>query len=178
MVAPTKKHVTFVIGGEKVDVPELSWAVLELDVLPLIDSLNSEEDRLMLQELREREAEMESLIQANSPQKELLEQELIKNRAEQAKRMPRWYVARGADIKILAAALRRVRPDLTLDEIRERLNFEEARAVSEKMADLLAISGFGESGEAQEAVGSTATSTASSPNSSPEESLTSASGTK
>lgn len=76
-----------------------------------------------------------------------------------------WWTTRGNDVRIIAEAVRRTRPDLTLEVIRERLNLTQSMALTENLLELLKVSGFTMPGEAEAAGPSTETSVDSSPTS-------------
>lgn len=147
--------VTFEIGDEQVEIPELTWDIIQDDVMPILDSMRaSPEKEFELEFLRLREAQL-SVEAANykppKPQDGNIVQlalpdprsELAKVKAQLAAEGVRWYVSRGNDIKILASALKYIRPDLTYDIIRRKLTFAGAEQVSRKLGDLLRLSGFG-----------------------------------
>jgi hypothetical protein len=72
-----KKSVTFTIDGEDVEVYEMSWAIIEDTVMPLLDEA---QQRLQMAEV----AKKNGIDYVGIP----------------------WYKVRGKDIEILAAALR------------------------------------------------------------------------
>jgi hypothetical protein len=72
-----KKTVTFTVGGEDVEVPEMAWDIIEETVMPLLD------------EARQRLEMVEAAKQAGVDHAGLP-----------------WYKVRAKDIEILAAAMR------------------------------------------------------------------------
>jgi hypothetical protein len=110
------------IGGETVEVPELSWAAFKR-ARPIMEAAGAAID---------------------------------------------WVEDREGTLKILAIALESTRPELTFEEIEERLSLREAMGMGTFLLELLRLSGIAQRGEVLAASGSsTSTSTDSSPNSSP-----------
>lgn len=72
-----KRSVTFTVSGEDVEVQEMSWAIIEDTVMPLLDEA---QQRLQMVE----EAKKHGVDYVSIP----------------------WYKVRGKDIEILAAAMR------------------------------------------------------------------------
>lgn len=72
-----KRSVTFTVGGEDVEVQEMSWAIIEDTVMPLLDEA---QQRLQMAEA----AKKHGVDYVGIP----------------------WYKVRGKDIEILAAAMR------------------------------------------------------------------------
>src|SRR5215472_10806204 len=93
--------VKFIIPGpdgtsEVIEVPELSWAVLEDVILPMMD---------------------------------------------QGINVP-WYKLRANDARIAVEVMKTVRPELTYESVRPRLNNHDVMALSASVREMLVLCGF------------------------------------
>ncbi len=140
-----KQTVLFIIGGERVEVEELTWDVIEDVVMPILDAAQA---RIVALRALSNQLTMSGMAEAD-----------VTTHIESST-VP-WYKVRADDIRILAAAMRQ-----PYEDVRRRLSLDESREVSAKMVELLRISGFTMPGEAEAASGLMETSTDSSPDSS------------